>query len=191
MSIIVVTGSALLVGLEGGIRRIGAFADTAPTYSDCDAYKAAQISSYGSAYANGTGRWWAVCNPHASDVGGGEIGWGQISNQFCNADGYHRKDIDPQSATLVYNYNRRASSCAGKNAWAWKVSLSKGWQNKHSRRCSDGQRITLHDGSEVSRINTACKQMLPSYDPPANQLLDFQQYTPDGCDPGAGSPSAC
>ena len=192
-TIIVVSGSALLVGIEGGIRKIGAFADTAPTYGSCAEYVQAQKDNYGVAYANGAGRWWAVCNPHATDIGGGDIGWGQIGNQFCNADGYHRTDVVPQSATLVYNYNRRPASCAGKNAWAWKVDLNadtKKWQNKHSRRCSDGQRITLHDGTEVSRINTACKQMLPGFDPPVGQL-QYDVWTPDGCDPGVATPAGC
>jgi len=188
-AILVVTGSALVVGVEGGIRKIGAFADTAPTYSSCAAYVDAQISHYGQAYADGVGRWWAVCNPHASDVGGGEIGWDQIRGEFCNNDGYHRQDSEIDG-TLLYNYNRRASSCAGKNAWTWKVDQATSWQNKHSRRCSDGQRLTFHDGDLISRNNTACRDFLPAFDPPASSL-PFNQYTPDGCPPGASNPSEC
>jgi hypothetical protein len=189
-SVILMAGTAALVTVEGGIRKMPAFADTAPTHSNCDEYVAAQVQIYGQNYANGTGKWWAVCNPHAGDLGGGEIGWGSISNAFCNADGYHRQDLQQTGPTTAYKYYRRATSCGNKNAWAWKVSLGTAWQNKHSRRCSDGQQASLHNGDEVSRHNTACKTLLPGYDPNANSL-PFGQYTPDGCDPNVSSPAGC
>jgi hypothetical protein len=189
-AIFVMAGATVLLSVEGGLRKIKAFADTAPTLTSCADYKAAQTSLYGSAYASGPGRWWSVCNPHANDVGGGEIGWDQISNEFCNSDGYHRKDYVNGSGGWDFNYNRRASSCAGVNAWAWKVDLDTTWQNKHSRRCSDGQRVQLHDGVEVDRINTACKDMLGGHDPAVGSL-PFNQFTPDGCSPDATSPTGC
>ena len=43
-SVIVMAGAAVLVSLEGGIRKIAAFADTAPTYNSCDEYVSAQVA---------------------------------------------------------------------------------------------------------------------------------------------------
>lgn len=187
--IVAIAGAGTLVSLEQGLTRVGAVA-APPTYGSCAAYYSAQISHYGTAYKNGVGRWWAVCNPYASDVGGGNIGWGQIGVEFCNSTGYHRTDSICTGSGDCVHHVRRATSCAGKNAWAWKVSLDTQWQNKHSRRCSDGQRYYSHDGVNDSRVNTACSKKLPGFDPPA-AAIEKGQYTPDRCDPDVEQPENC
>ncbi|UUW91326.1 hypothetical protein ABFU82_21860 [Nocardioides sp. WV_118_6] len=148
-----------------------AAAPAAPTWNNCRAYLDAARARYGGTDA--TYALWAECNPHASQHPGnvgddGVINPGDIGSKFCASDGYHRRDyvVPANPDANRRKYDRRPYSCAGKNAWVWRVDLGRPLPNKRSRLCSDGKvEIIAPGGRHKNWFNTVCERRLPQYDP--------------------------
>ena len=154
------------------LAKIPAFgASTAPTWTSCVAYEDAAADLYGEGYREHAKRWWAECNPLASQHSGntgddGTINIGDITEAYCNSDGYHRTDNVVSDSGNTRKYDRRPNSCAGRNAWLWRVDQRPILPNKRSRRCSDGKvEIVGPGGAHKNWFNTVCEQRLPVYDP--------------------------
>lgn len=175
-----VLGSAFaLTSFESLVTRSRAFAEP-ETWNNCTAWDPYK-----------TNGWWVECNPLANDYYGGQIDSQNIGNHLCNDNGYHRQDTTYGPGSIKRNHHQRLS-CGTKNAWEWRITDSESWQNKRSRRCSDGWfKVTNTDtGNEITRSNSVCMKMFPGSDPNPGGL-PFNQYTPDGCKPGADRPADC
>lgn len=167
---------AAFTSYEAFIAKIPAFADTAPFWGTCAQYRDAALVEYGPGYST---TWWSECNPlaqqHSGNVGDdGQINIQDITQAYCNSDGYHRTDnVYVPSSGNTRKYNRRPNSCAGKNAWVWRVDKEQAAPNKRSRRCSDGKvEIVGPSGQHLNWFNTVCEERLPQHNPSGVPLTD-------------------
>lgn len=182
--LVTATASAL-VSFEGILKRTGAYA-APPTHVKC--------ADWQNAASNG---WWTECNPLATEHASqseSTIGNDQIGHRFCGPGDYHRTDSEWVGTGVLLEYGRR-NTCAGKNAWSWRINEpnAQSWPNKRSRRCSDGRVRSEHNGTYGGTRNTVCETRFPESNPPASSL-PFDKYTPDGCPPGENpntAPARC
>lgn len=113
-------------------------------------------------------RHWAECNPYASGHTDGSM---PISHSFCGPDDYYRKDsyvVGSGSERRRVRHYQRATSCANKNTWVWRISNNPTvLPNYRDRRCSDGYYVVrrVSDNKFISQTNAVCELILPRTSP--------------------------
>ncbi|WP_151523836.1 hypothetical protein [Serinicoccus kebangsaanensis] len=93
---------------------------------------------------------WKWCNPNGSVDG-------YVGTSFCVPGGkYHRTDSRVRDG-VRYEYFRRFSSCADKNAWRW---LRNEGPNTGPRNvfCSDGRFVARRGGRVIFRHPSVCRR---------------------------------
>lgn len=95
---------------------------------------------------------WKWCNPDGSSAG-------RIGQGYCGSDNFHRIGTIVDAPGGYYTeYRQRATSCTGRNAWAWFTNGVGPFPEPVSKRCSDGQVRHVTPTNPGSWLNSTCRR---------------------------------